>query len=397
MQKVLILDANQRSALAATRSLGKRGIPVAVADTTEKTLAGSSTYCKETFTYPSPYEFPEDFIGTLKEELNRRGIHVVFPMTEISSYLVLKYRNEFADIQIPFVPFEAFDLLTNKWKLFELSQKLGIPTPKTYFINKPEDILNVYPKLEFPVVLKPYRSRILSNGNWIAASVEYADSIAELEDTVQRTSYLNNSPFLIQEYVPGEGRGIFTLYNQGKPIAFFAHRRLREKPPSGGVSVFSESVEVDPVLKQLSQKILDYVKWHGVAMVEYKVSHDGTPYLMEVNARFWGSLQLAVDAGVDFPWLLYQLATGGTVQQVHGYKIGVKSRWLLGDFDHLYMRLFKQEVNGNHHCPGKLQTLMQFLDFFNGNTRYEINKWDDPKPFFFELKQYVSNLKHENV
>jgi len=68
--------------------------------------------------------------------------------------------------------------------------------------------------------------------------------------------------------------------------------------------------------------------WHGVAMVEFKVSADGTPYLMEVNARFWGSLQLAIDAGVDFPWLLYQLATGRDVESDDDYVTGVKSRWL---------------------------------------------------------------------
>ena len=82
--------------------------------------------------------------------------------------------------------------------------------------------------------------------------------------------------------------------------AVFAHRRLREKPPSGGVSVYRESVAPDPSLVARAAALLAGLGWRGVAMVEMKTdARTGTPYLMEVNGRFWGSLQLAVDAGVD--------------------------------------------------------------------------------------------------
>jgi len=74
MQKVLILDGKQRSALAATRSLGKRGIPMIVADEDARTLAGSSRYCQETIVYPSPYLNPKGFIETLKKESLQRDI-----------------------------------------------------------------------------------------------------------------------------------------------------------------------------------------------------------------------------------------------------------------------------------------------------------------------------------
>jgi predicted ATP-grasp superfamily ATP-dependent carboligase len=394
MDKILILDANQRCALAATRSLGKKGIPVVVADETKKTLAGSSKYCKESFAYPSPYEYLEDFITIIKKECIERNINIIFPMTEITTYLLLKYRTRFPSVNIPFAPFKTFNILTDKWRLFKLAQQLDIPIPLTYFVKTQDDLYYIYPKIKFPVVLKPYRSRIHSNGKWASASVKYANSFKELENIIANTFYFNQHPFLIQEYIQGEGRGIFTLYDQGSPIVFFAHRRLREKPPSGGVSVLSESIEVDPFLKQLSQKILDYVKWHGVAMVEFRVSHDGIPYLMEINARFWGSLQLAIDAGVDFPWLLYQMAINRTIKRINSYRVGIRSRWLLGDFDHLYMKLFKKE-NGLPPLSytEKWQAIIYFFNFFERNTRYEVNRLDDLRPFIFELKRYLLGLK----
>ena len=390
MKKVLILDANQRSALAATRSLGSKGVQVVVADETGETLAGSSRYCSESFKYSSPYEEPEDFIATLKKESIRRSINVIFPMTEISTYLLLKYRYHFAGLSIPFAPFEAFDLLTNKWKLNELASQLDITIPMTYYIKDTKDISNIFSKLEFPVVIKPYRSRIFLHRKWISTSVKYVNSVIELENTIARTEWLSRCPFMIQEYIQGEGRVIFTLYNQGDPIVFFAHKRLREKPPSGGVSVLSESIEVDPRMREITEKILDYVKWHGVAMVEFKVSSEGIPYLMEVNARFWGSLQLAIDTGVDFPYLLYKLAVDEGHEKVEGYKIGIKSRWLLGDLDHLYL-ILKNDSGLYLKASSKWRLILQFLNFFVRDTTYEVNRWDELRPFFFEIRKYLRN------
>jgi predicted ATP-grasp superfamily ATP-dependent carboligase len=414
--KTLILDANQRPALAITRSLGSKGIPVVVADETDKTLAGSSKYCSETFKYPSPYENYQDFIGAIKDECLKRDIKVIFPVTEITTYFILKHREQFKDIIIPFASIDKFDLLSNKIELIKLAINLNIPIPNTIIVtNNPTHPINpidsnnsinsiniinstltsaldsfstltstsALKSLKFPLVLKPFRSRIETNEGWLSTSVSYAYSKEELEKIIWEKPYFRDYPFLIQEYIEGEGQGVSALYNQGKLVTFFAHRRLREKPPSGGVSVLSESIEVNPFLKDISKRLLDNVSWHGVAMVEFKVSPDGSPYLMEVNARFWGSLQLAIDSGIDFPWILYRMAIGEETAPLNGYDVGIRSRWLLGDLDHLYLRL-----KNNGRITSKLNTLVEFLNFFDRRTRFEINRFNDLNPFLFQLKQY---------
>lgn len=420
--KVLVLDANQRPTLAITRSLGRKGIHVVVADETEETLAGSSKYCRESFKYRSPYRHPDDFINCIKIECIKRDIKMVFPVTEITTYLVLKHRDQFEGIIIPFASFEKFELLSNKIELVKLAQKLNIPIPKTIIvlnnqntqinqgdsknqtyrkdqINQVSSTLNLtitsrlrlgltlsstLTSLGFPVVLKPFRSRIKTNNCWLSASVSYANSEKEFERLILEKAYFKDYPFLIQEYIKGEGRGVFALYNNGIPIAFFAHRRIREKPPSGGVSVLSESVEVDPVLKNYANRMLSVVNWHGPAMVEFKITKDGKPYLMEINARFWGSLQLAIDAGVDFPYMLYKMAIGDNIETINRYQIGIKSRWLLGDLDNLYLS-FKNQID----FKIKIISLINFLNLFDKNTRFEINRINDPNPFLFELKNWV--------
>jgi predicted ATP-grasp superfamily ATP-dependent carboligase len=178
------------------------------------------------------------------------------------------------------------------------------------------------------------------------------------------------------------------LYDHGTPIAFFSHRRLREKPPWGGVSVLSESTPLDPILLTHARALLDAVTWHGIAMVEFKVADDGTPYLMEINTRFWGSLQLATDAGVDFPWLLYNLACGTPIAPVSGYKTGCRLRWILGDLDSLYLTLQDNRIP----LQAKMVAVGRFLLPSPFRTRHETNRWADLGPFWWELRDYVHHL-----
>jgi predicted ATP-grasp superfamily ATP-dependent carboligase len=310
-------------------------------------------------------------------------------MGEISMSAVLKHREEFKNFHLPFPEFSTFDALTDKWNLMRLAQRLNITIPQTHYIADARSLQRVYPNLKFPVVLKPYRSKMWTNGRCTAASVRYAESVRELERTVAQYEYFGSNPFLLQEYISGQAHGIFALYNQGKLVASFAHRRLRENPPSGGVSVLCESVEKNPKAWRMAKTLLDHMAWHGVAMVEFKISSDGTPYLMEVNGRFWGSLQLATDAGVDFPWLLYQMATGRAVDPVNGYATGVRSRWLLGDLTRLCKVLAGIELPPGLRFPDRMRSILQFLDFFDSNTHCQENRWNDIKPFLFNLVQFM--------
>lgn len=82
-------------------------------------------------------------------------------------------------------------------------------------------------------------------------------------------------------------------------------------------------------------RLLRELNWYGLAMVEFKVDpRDGVPKLMEINPKLWGSLNLAIASGVDFPALLYRLAVDGDVRPVFDYQVGVRCRFLLADSLH---------------------------------------------------------------
>ena len=102
---------------------------------------------------------------------------------------------------------------------------------------------------------------------------------------------------LVQEYIPNGGElGVYTLFdNQSVPRALSVQRRLRSYPVSGGPSTLRETIRNDAsrLATDIAFRLLTKMQWTGVAMVEFRIdARDGMPKLMEVNPRFWGSLQL---------------------------------------------------------------------------------------------------------
>ncbi len=388
MESVLVLDGRQRSSLAIVRSLGRRGINVTVGEDNIPCLASRSKYCAAKFEYISPLKYPLKFIESLLQELKRNKYAMIIPTTDLTCYLVAQYKEEIAKLtKVPIVEREQFMRASEKSEVIDLCKKIGIPFPKSYSPGCVEDIINSNIDFDYPVVIKPRRSKYLSDAGWVATGVGYANTKNELIAKLKNSDKSMPLP-IIQERIQGPGLGAFALFNKGDAKAIFFHRRIREIPPSGGVSVLRESIAPDSIISDYSLKLLKALNWHGVAMVEFKLdAKNNIPKIMEINARFWGSLQLAIDSDMDFPYMLYKMTIDGDIKPQFDYKIGVQSRWLMGDVDHLLARLFKSRKK--LHLPdgsfGRIRTIFEFCKFYKPNMKYEVLKLSDIRPFFHEL------------
>lgn len=389
--RILVLDANQRSALAVTRSLGRSEATILTADRTPAALAGCSRYSSRYLQCPSAAEQPQAFLQWLGATVEQYAIDWVFPTTEISSQLILLEPHALRGARLPFAQLSQVMALADKWELVRTAAQAGVAHPRSTHYADAAALLNDPAQLptQFPVVLKPCQSRRWLGDRWLDTTVHVVHSSDELQRLLRDKIYFRDHPFMVQEFIPGHGAGLFALYDRGEPVVFFAHRRLREKPPRGGVSVLSESAPLDPALQLAAKKLLDAVRWHGVAMIEFRVTPAGDPYLMEVNTRFWGSLQLAIDAGVDFPALLLRVCSGQPVAPAAPYRIGRRLRWLLGDVDSLYLTLRDRAFTRGE----KWRRLLDFLTPHPLHTRHEVNRWRDPGPAWHELKSYLRALK----
>ncbi len=391
---VLVLDGEQRAALAVVRSLGRQGCEVHVGSHVPESLAGGSRFADSESLLPSPFLGVDAYTAAVGRLARARSANVIIPVGEASTLALLERRDLLPEVSIPTSDLAHFLRASDKSAVLDLAQTLGIDVPGQWTVADGTPAVPPVPAEAFPVVLKPSRSVTGLASERRKVGVRYAHSPRELEGHLSELRS-GGDPVLVQSRIEGPGLGIFMLRWRGELVATFAHRRIREKPPAGGVSVCCESVEPSEGLLGRSASLLAALDWSGVAMIEYK--HDtrtGRNYLMEVNPRFWGSLQLAIDSGVDFPWYLVQLALGTRIPPVQRWRIGRRSRWGLGDVDHLIARLrySPAELDLPSDAPGLAQALAAVLLPWRPGQRNEVCRLSDPVPSLRESRAWFRDL-----
>jgi predicted ATP-grasp superfamily ATP-dependent carboligase len=342
-----------------------------------------------------PVRDPAGFRENVRSLNEAYGYDLLIPAADTSALPLLGSRHSLGTTVIAFPDEQAYLSVSDKSALMEVARRLGVRVPVQVELKGPRsDQASAHAfaaERDFDVVLKPARSAALAEGGVARFQVRVTRTEEDFRATL--AAYPPEAyPMLIQERVSGPGLGVFMLTQAGEPIASFAHRRLREKPPTGGVSVYRESVAPREDVRGAAEAILRHYNWTGVAMVEFKEdARNGVPYLMEVNGRFWGSLQLAVDSGVDFPQLLARVTVGEDVAPVTSYRIGVRSRWLWGDFDHLLwlLRNGRDYRGAFPELPTPVGGVLRFLVPWRPGDRYEVLRGSDPRPFFRESAQWL--------
>jgi predicted ATP-grasp superfamily ATP-dependent carboligase len=397
--RILILDGNERTALAAARSLIAARYEVYVAARERLSLAGVSRRVRRALVDSDPLGQPCEYaaeVGALARDL---GIRVLLPVTDQSVEALLQHGHAVSDrIALPFPSWETYLRGSDKAQALTLARATGLAVPETVVLTTPAERAHLPDAGFFPAVIKPHRSVIPADSTGdvkCKLGVSYVDNLDSGRRALE-TLPSGAFPVLLQRRVRGPGEGLFLLRWNGKIVGAFAHRRLREKPPAGGVSTYRESIPLDPNLLAAGAGLLAGLDWSGVAMIEGKRERDtGRFVFMELNGRLWGSLQLALDAGVDFPALLVACALGLEVSAVPRYALGVRSRWFWGDVDQLYLRLTRRtaDLHLENGDASRLAALREFLRIRPGRDREEIWRWRDPAPFLVEALRWAGMIR----
>jgi ATP-grasp domain len=310
--ETLVTDASYKHAVALARH-AKRAIPnlrIVGHDQLHGVLAGSHRCYDEILTGMPLKSALRD--GTFDMVIPVGASSVLTVAAECPGRAVLPAREE-------------LEASYDKRRTVELANQLEVPTPQTWLVRRAEESANL--RISFPCVVKASRE---GTG---CKTVSYCTNHAELSGAIAQLLAVlrGRSEVLIQEFIKGAGFGFFALMNHGAPVRVFMHQRIREYPPSGGRSTAARA-HYSPRLKELGLRLLSALKWHGVAMVEFKYSESRADFvLMEINGKFWGSLELGLSAGVNFGADLIRLFRGETLSYSEQYERDWEFYWPLDD------------------------------------------------------------------
>jgi protein-tyrosine-phosphatase/predicted ATP-grasp superfamily ATP-dependent carboligase len=392
--RILILDGDSTAGWAVLQSLGSAGYECWLAARGMDHPAFASRYVARALINPDPLIDKSAFQGWVLDIQRQHRFSLIIPPTESTLIPLHEVRDE-PDLQgvLALPPARAVDVAFDKERVHAIAASLGIPSPANLLVSSLDDL--AAPAIDdwlrdTAVVIKPIRSKVWSGGGASEQRVRIAKSRPELNALVE--AILPRTPVQVQQWVPGKGVGIELLADHGEIVMSFAHERIHEIPLTGGGSSYRKSIAEPPALLEGSVKLMRELGWHGVAMVEYRADEASQRYwLMEINGRFWGSLQLALFAGVDFPRGLVDLLVHGRAPRATPSRKGVYARNVARDIDWT-KAIARNRSDSRFLLTRPLpQSLLEWTRVLAGNETWDGARLRDPKPIFLEVTKKLKD------
>jgi D-aspartate ligase len=370
-----VITGGDFQGLGVLRTLASKGIPVILLDH-EHCIGRYSKYKKEFYKSPRPSEM-ENYVNFLLQLAKREGIQgwVIFPNSDEVVRVVSQNKKTLENYyRIPTPSWEVIRNVYIKRETYKVAEKNGIAIPKIYDLRSVGQLMET--DFQYPLVIKPsIRDNFYPRTKTKAFRI---NNKAELIKTYKRVNgVISFGEILVQDFIPGGPKNLYSFcpfFKKGKVIAGVAGRRARQHPMDfGHASTYVELVDM-PELRDISEKFLGLINYYGIAEVEFMQDpRDHQFKLLEVNPRVWGWHTLAIDAGVDLPYLLYQDMTGQEIEVAPSLK---QMKWvrLITDIP----TVFAEIINGN-------MKISDYISSMKGKKKDAVLSLKDPFPFLAEI------------
>jgi predicted ATP-grasp superfamily ATP-dependent carboligase len=319
--RVIVTYGRSLMALTIAQSLGSRGVEVIGCDDVGLTALSFSRYAKKHFVHASATTDPERFIDDLEAAIIRHKPtddrpYVLIPCFQETRLIARHAERLSRHITVAAPGIEAIRAVDPKDSLMRTARSLNLRIPSTW--TREELASGALPApAVFPVIAKPPHG---VGGRGVRRINDPDDLIAALALWDRE-----GLPMLVQDYAPGEDYCLTALFDRGALKASAAYHNLSQFPRGAGAGVLRETVDDAPFL-ETAQALFGALGWTGVVEVDFRWDPSSAPYLIEVNPRFWAGLFHTVESGVDFPWMLYELAVTGEVATQASPRLGQRTK-----------------------------------------------------------------------
>jgi len=379
LPKILVLGSGDRAFLSVVRSFGRRGARVHVAWAPPDDVTLRSRYVAAAHALPP---FTSDDLAwrdALVALCARERFDLVVPTTDPSVIPLQRHRAVVERAaRCYLLPGATFDVCFRKDATHALAAELGVPMPAQTTLRRPHDPSAV-PAAWYPVVVKPVSSYDLDAParKRLVRMIERPDALA-----AGLAEFAEQDEVLVQPYVEGTGSGIEVLAAEGRVLAAMQHLRVHRRRHDGADSLRC-TVPLMQDMYAAVERLVRALDYTGVAMFEFLLDGErGSWVLLEINARFWGSLPLALRAGVDFPWWLYEMLVEGRREFPAGYPMPVYSRNWQADLSWLRDNFL---VEPAARRVGVWRLLGELGPLLRGREASDTLARDDPRPGLVDL------------
>ena len=372
----MILDASARQSLVTVRSLGRRNLTVAGLDTSRHAPAFSSRWCTHGFVSSGAHG-TDAYLNDLEQVLDRTGARILIPAHDGTIALLRRHRARLERrVRIALANETAMTISVNKEQTLAIAKRLGIAVPASVSVATADDVPRALKDVGLPAVVKPSES-------WIGAEGQGTRVVSRLVTTPEEAfrAVSEHTRFggvtLFQPFIPGRREAVSFLYANGQVYARSAQWAKRTNPPLGGDSVLRQSIAVPADIGDQAERLVREIDLDGYSEVEFRRDGNGVPYLMEINPRLSASVEMAVRSGVDFPFLVYEWASGEPIDQVDRYRTGGWMRYLRGDLSATAATIRQR---GRPGIPSPARAVLDFGASFLRPMGYDYLDWQDLLP-----------------
>jgi len=316
----------------------------------------------------------KDLTGALARIVPAAGDKVILPLDDTAVWL-------FAELQgignwIVAGPDRNGSVLAlDKWRQIEIARRAGFSVPASAIAHSKTDLRGC--GLKFPIIIRPSRAiavigdRLGKGANWIC------DESGEMEMAIR--NWDESEPLLVQEYIEGQGEGLFGLSIEGHGSAWSAHRRLRMMNPHGSGSSACASRGVESELRKVGDMFLSRAKWNGLFMIELLRDQSNRVWFIEFNGRPWGSMALARRMGLEYPAWAVMRALGHSVPNESAVNEPPKDlvcRNAGRELMHMFFVFKGPKSKAIAHWPSKWRAVKDVLGIRRGDALYNWRRGD---------------------
>jgi glycosyltransferase involved in cell wall biosynthesis/predicted ATP-grasp superfamily ATP-dependent carboligase len=383
----LVLDAGLRQSLVALHSLGQRNRSVGAVEITGRAPAFSSRWCRQAFICPAEHG-TDAYRAYLDNLLDRTGARVLIASHDGTIALLRQHRAYLEQrVRLALASERALSIAVSKERTLEVAKRLGIRVPRSFAVHNVSEIAAALQRIGFPAVVKPVESWIPDVDGGVRLTLQVVTTAEEARKAVVEQTRLGGS-CLFQQVLSGRREAVMLFYANGQIHARFAQWAKRTCPPFGGESVLRQSIAVPDDTGFQAEQLVREIGLEGYSEVEFRRDSNGVPYLMEINPRLSASVEIAVRSGVDFPYLLYQWASGEPIDKVDTYSVGGWMRHLNGDIITTLTTVRQPRRPGT---PSAFSTVLGFCLSFLRPMDYDYLHWKDPLPAVRATANFTRN------